>query len=118
MGHYTAMGVTGSNLLQGNFESGAAVWVRVKMDIAGDSSFGLAELRTRGVDGPSVAVRVPLDYNGFNHVEIVVDPVALRATATVAGVVVGTLPIPAGTTRYVGFEGTGGADNLVIRLAQ
>jgi hypothetical protein len=112
------LGVTGSNLLQGNFESSAAVWVRLKMDVAGDSAFGLAELRTRGLDGPSVSVRVPLDYNGFNHVEITIDPVALRATATVAGVVVGTLPIPAATTRYVGFEGTGGADDLVVRLAQ
>ncbi|MBL8236048.1 MAG: hypothetical protein JNM66_01410 [Bryobacterales bacterium] len=115
-GHYTAVGVTNSNVVQDNFESGAAVWVRVRAHTEGGVTTGMAELLTQGLSGPSAAVQVSLDYGGFNHVELVIDPVGLTATARVSGVVVGTLPIAAGTTRYVGFEGTAGADNLMVKL--
>lgn len=114
VGQYTALGLTYSNALQDNFESAAAVWVRLRMNDPADTFNGVAEFHIYGLAGPTVSAAVPVTYNGFNHTEIIVDPVALRATATVNGVPLGTLRIPAAAPRYVGFEGSGGADNLVV----
>lgn len=115
LGHYTALGVTNSNALLDNFEAGAAVWVRILATATGVQGSGIAEFRTHGMSGPSTSLQIPVDFNGFNHTEIVIDPVNLRATATVNGVALGSLPIPAGTTKYIGFEGSGGVDNLFVR---
>ncbi len=118
LGHYTALGLTTSNVLEDNFEGGATVWVRILAQATGVQGSGLAEFRTRGLSGPSVSAIIPVDFNGFNPVQIAVDPVALRATATVNGIVLGTLPIQAGTTKYLGVEGSGGVDNLILQLMQ
>ncbi len=118
VGHSTAMGLTNSNVLEDNFEGSATVWVRILAQVTGVQGSGLAEFRVRGLAGPVVSQQVPVDFNGFNPVKIVVDPVGLTATATVNGIVLGTLPIPAGGTKYLGFEGSGGADDVFVRLAQ
>jgi hypothetical protein len=116
LGHYTALGLTNSNVLEDNFESSATVWVRILAQTTGVQGSGLVEFRTQGLTGPSVTGQIPVEFNGFNHVQIVIDPVALTATATVNGVALGTLPVPPGTTKYAGFEGSGGVDNLVVQL--
>lgn len=116
LGHSTALGLTNSNVLEDNFEGSAIVWVRILAQQTGVQGSGMAEFHTRGLSGDSTSLQIPVDFNGFNRVEIIVDPVALTATATVNGIALGTLPIPAGTTKYLGFEGSGGADNLVVQL--
>jgi hypothetical protein len=116
LGHSTALGLTNSNVLEDNFEGSATVWVRILAQETGVQGSGRAEFRTRGLTGPSVSATVPVDFNGFNPVEIVVDPVGLTATAKVNGIVLGTLPVPAGTTKYAGVEGSGGVDDLVVRV--
>lgn len=116
VGHYTGIGLTNANVLEDNFETSATVWVRLLAQETGVQGTGLAEFRTNGLAGPSVSGVVPVDFNGFTHVEIIVDPVRQAATATVSGVPLGTLRIPAGTTKYVGFEGSGMADNLVVKV--
>lgn len=118
LGHSAAMGLTNSNVQEDNFESSATVWVRILAHETGVQGFGTAECRTRGTAGPVVSLRVRADFNGFNRVQIVVDPAGLRATATVNVIVLGTQPIAPGTTKYAGFEGSGGADNLVVQLLQ
>ncbi len=116
LGHSTSLGLTNSNVLEDNFEGSATVWVRLLAQQTGVQGSGLAEFRTRGLAGPGVSLQIPIDFNGFNRVVIVIDPVALTATATANGVVLGTLPVPPGTTKYVGVEGSGGVDNLQVQL--
>ena len=118
LGHSTSLGLTNSNVLEDNFEGSAAVWVRILAQATGVQGTGEVEFRTRGMAGQSVAMQIPVEFNGFNPVEIVVDPVALTATATVNGIVIGTLPIPSGTTKYVGFEGSGVLYNVILKLVQ
>ena len=116
LGHSTALGLSTSNTLEDNFEGSALVWVRILAQETGAQGLGLAEFRTRGLAGANTSLQVPVEFNGFNRVEMVVDPIALTATATVNGIPMGTLPIPAGGSRYLGVEGSGGVDNLVAQL--
>lgn len=116
LGHSTALGLTNSNVLEDNFETSATVWVRILAQETGVQGSGKAEFRVQGLTGASTSAIIPVDFNGFNHVVIVIDPVARQATATVNGINLGTLAIPAGTTKYIGVEGSGGVDDLNVKL--
>jgi hypothetical protein len=69
------------------------VWVRILAIETGVQGTGTAEFRTRGLAGPSASLQIPVTFNG---------------------IVIGTLPIPAGTTKFLGVEGSGGVDNLSV----
>lgn len=116
LGHSAAIGLTNSNVLEDNLESSATVWVRILAQATGVQGSGLAEFRTRGLAGPSVTAQIPVDFNGFKPGPDHRRPDRPSCHRHGQRRPPGHTSDPAGTTKYLGVEGSGGIDNLLVRL--
>jgi hypothetical protein len=109
-----AIGLTGSSLLNDNLNTSASVWLLLKQDFQRLGLYGIYELRVDGMTGPLLATGTTM-LQGFNELAIRYDPAIQVVSATVNGVAIGTFPHPIATPKFIGIEGVGIADNLVVR---
>lgn len=110
-GAYVALGLTGSTQLLSNLSSVGAVWLSLRHDPGGALRY---ELRLNGMSGALLAQGFTEDLT-YNQLLLRYDPVAQRIDAQVNGQSLGSHRAAFAAPRYLGFEGVGMVDNLVVR---
>lgn len=109
-GAYVALGLTSSGALQANLQAAGQVWLVLSQAPSLNGWDGNYELRVAG----QVVAAGAFILNGFNAVQLIVDPVAQTVSATLNGVDLGTYAARVSPS-YVAFEGQGWADDLIVR---
>jgi hypothetical protein len=116
-GKYLAIGLTNSGALYSNLETSGNV-VLVTRPTPPFMNFTLSyELRTGGMNGTLLASGETY-FEGYNQINLRVDPVAHTVGGSVNGSDLGVHSLNIGSPRYAGFEGVGIGDNFVIRTIQ
>jgi hypothetical protein len=114
-GKYIALGLTGSSLLESNLKTSADIWLSLRFaDPTHDYGTLIYELRTNGMDGPVLASGQTF-FDSFNRLALRYDPVARTVSASVNGVEVGVFQQSIPAPRFIGLEGVGILDNLIVR---
>ena len=111
-GSYIGFGLTNSSALSGNFEASGQIWVKITADqpFNGISAHYEVSIGTRVLASGSALLL------GFTPVSITVDPAAGTVSASIDGLPVGTWSAQV-NPRFIGFEGQGWADDLIVRTA-
>lgn len=116
-GKYLALGLTNSGTLYSNLETSGSV-VLVLRPAPPYMNFSiLYELRAGGMNGALLASGETY-FDGWNRMNLRVDPVARTVSASVNETELGTFPLNIGAPKYAAFEGVGIGDNFVIRRLQ
>jgi hypothetical protein len=116
-GPYVGFGLTGSSLLDSNLETSGSIWLEVK---PGSAEFGAIitetyELRANGRTGPVLASGTIYNYDPNTRLVIRYDPVTKLASASVNEIELGVFPLNIASPKFIGIEGIGLVDNLVVR---
>ena len=113
-GAYLALGLTDSSATLNNLATVGKVSLMLRY-IPGDAFTRLGwELWQGGAVRTLLASGITDDQT-YNQLRLSYDPAAQRLSADVNGVNVGSFPMNLAAARYAGFEGTGMADDFVIR---
>jgi hypothetical protein len=110
---YLGFGFTNASVLDANLETSGTLWLSLRGTGPGGTTFAY-ELHSNGAAGPVLAAGTTT-ADPFTRLVLRVDPVAHTATASVNEAVLGTFAIDIGTPRFIGIEGVGIVDNLVVR---
>jgi hypothetical protein len=114
-GKYIALGLTGSSLLDSNLETSADLWLLLKFaDPVHDYGTLIYELRTNGMNGPVLASGQTF-LDSFNRLVLRYDPLSQTVSASINGVEIGVFSQSIATPKFIGIEGVGIVDNLVVR---
>jgi len=117
--YYEALGVTDSAILDRNLETSGGLWFELGYPDPPASLTGVITLtynvRVNGRNGPVLATGTA-PWTPWMPVNLRYDPVTGNASASLNGLELGTWSVGAiRTPKYVGIEGVGNADNLVVR---
>jgi hypothetical protein len=110
---YLGFGFTDASVLDSNLESSGTVWLRLSQSGPVNTALNY-ELRTDGMSGPVLASGSTF-FDTFSRLVLSYDPATRMVTASVNENVLGTFPVALSSPRYIGIEGFGIADNLVVR---
>lgn len=114
-GKYIALGLTGSSLLESNLQTSGDLWLSLKFaDPVHDYGTLIYELRANGMNGPVLASGQTF-FDSFNRLVLRYDPLSQTVSASVNGVEIGVFSQSIPTPRFIGIEGVGIVDNLVVR---
>jgi hypothetical protein len=101
--------------LESNLKTSADVWLVLRFaDPAHDFGTLIYELRTNGMDGPVLASGQTF-FDSFNRLVLRYDPRSQMVSASVNGVEIGVFSQSIATPKFIGIEGVGIVDNLVVR---
>ncbi|HST50619.1 MAG TPA: hypothetical protein VLJ61_01310 [Pyrinomonadaceae bacterium] len=113
-GKYIALGLTNSSLLSSNLETSASVWLVLRPGPAHNNTTVIYELRASGTDGPVLASGETY-FDPFNRLVLRYDPLAKLVSASVNEIELGSFSQSIPTPKFIGIEGVGIVDNLVVR---
>lgn len=113
-GKYIAVGLTSSSLLVSNLETSASVWLVLRPGPAHNNTTVLYELRAGGTNGPVLASGETY-FDAFNRLVLRYDPSAGTVSASVNEIELGVFAQSIPTPKFIGIEGVGIVDNLVVR---
>ncbi|MFL5416055.1 MAG: hypothetical protein ACJ78Y_08665 [Myxococcales bacterium] len=110
-GSYAGFGLTTSGALNANLPASGQIWVRLtQIDPVANGADGQYDIMA----GNSVLASGLVNLEGFNPVQITVDPVAQTFNVMLNGFDLGTWAARL-TPSFIAFEGQGWADDLVVR---
>jgi hypothetical protein len=110
-GSYVGFGLTTSGALNANLPASGQIWVRLsQIDPVANGADGQYDVMA----GNAVLASGLVNLDGFNPVQITVDPVAQTFNVMLNGVDLGTWAARL-TPSFIAFEGQGWGDNLVVR---
>ncbi|HZX64903.1 MAG TPA: hypothetical protein VFE76_05890, partial [Myxococcales bacterium] len=110
-GSYVGFGLTTSGALNANLPASGQIWVRLsQIDPVANGADGQYDVMA----GNTVLASGLVNLDGFNPVQITVDPVAQTFNVMLNGVDLGTWAARL-TPNFIAFEGQGWGDNLVVR---
>ena len=113
--YYLGFGLTDNSVLDSNLETSAGVWLELRAD-SGATTCAYA-LRANGRTGPILASGMT-QWSANTHLVLRYDPVTQTVSASVEGVELGSFVQPIKTPRFIGIEGVGLVDDLVVRKLQ
>lgn len=113
-GKYIALGLTGSSLLYSNLETSASVWLVLRPGPAHNNTTVIYELRSNGMDGPVLASGETY-FDPFNRLVLRYDPLTRVVSASVNEIELGVFAQSIPAPKFIGIEGVGIVDNLVVR---
>ena len=118
-GKYIGFGLTGSSLLDSNLQTSASVWLLLKPGPgpAINTTSIAYELRTNGMNGPVLASGTTF-ADPFTQMALRYDPAARTVSASVNGIELGVFPQTIPSPKFIGIEGVGIVDNLIVRKLQ
>ena len=111
-----AVGFTSSPAMYANFENAGQAWMLLRfVDINVDSFNMILELHTNGMTGQSLSV--PVIRTSWDTMTVQFDPVNQLVSGYYNGQFMGSLPYQPTAMSFVGFEGEGTVDNLVVQAS-
>lgn len=112
--YYLGFGLTDNSVLDSNLETSAGVWLELRADNASTCAFAL---RANGRTGPILASGMT-PWSANTHLVLRYDPATQTVSASVEGVELGSFVQSIKTPRFIGIEGVGLVDDLVVRKLQ
>ena len=113
--YYVGFGLTDSGVVDRNLETAGALWFELGQPQVPWGSYVTYNVRLDGRTGPVLATGV-VAWTPWMPANLRYDPVTGTASASLNGVELGAWPVGGiRTPRYVGIEGVGVVDNLVVR---
>jgi|KBSMisStaDraftv2_1062788.scaffolds.fasta_scaffold188106_2 hypothetical protein len=110
--YYLGFGLTDNSVLDSNLETSAGVWLELRADEG--ATMSAYALRANGRTGPILASGMT-PWSANTHLVLRYDPVTQTVSASVEGVELGSFVQPIKTPRFIGIEGVGVVDDLVVR---
>ncbi|MGE5097038.1 MAG: hypothetical protein ACM3SO_18035 [Betaproteobacteria bacterium] len=111
--YYLGFGITDASLLDRNLETSAGLWMELtNVDLT--TYLVTYNVRADGRTGPVLATGTVF-FSPWIPATLTYDPVAQTASASLNGVNLGTFPLAARAPKFIGIEGVGVVDNLVVR---
>jgi hypothetical protein len=113
-GTYLGFGFTDSSVLDSNLETSGTLWLRLSQTPGAPINTTVQyELRTNGMSGPVLASGMTY-FDPFTPIVLSYNPTTHMASASVNNTPLGTFPITL-SPHFLGMEGVGLVDNLVVR---
>jgi hypothetical protein len=113
-GTYLGFGFTDSSVLDSNLETSGTLWLRLSQTPDAPINTTVQyELRTNGMSGPVLASGMTY-FDPFTPIVLSYNPATHMASASVNNIPLGTFPITL-SPHFIGIEGVGIVDNLVVR---
>jgi len=110
-GSYVGFGLSTSGAVNANLPASGQIWIRLtQVDPVANGADGQYDIMA----GSTVLASGLFNVEGFNPVQITVDPVAQTFSVMLDGVDLGTWAARI-TPSFIAFEGQGWADDLVVR---
>jgi len=109
-GSYVGIGLTGSGALNANLQASGQIWLKLSQIAPFDGVAGQYDVMFGNTSLASGAVVL----DGFNPVEITVDPVGQTVNVVLNGANLGTWTTKVSPS-FIAIEGQGWADNVVVQ---